>query len=493
MKRLRHGEMLPAAVVNEGQPNEGPPQLRSPFGFMFPELQDERDAQQNRLDDTPETVQNLRRLGAVMVDPGEGRIPGIPLAAIHNFFGQFVDHDITLERGSAKVQLSAPQVLSMAQIRERIVNFRTPQLDLDHVYGPDIEGALAPRDPENPDKLLVGEVRPGDKGLPKGKDARNDLPRNPDGEALIGDSRDDENMIVAQLHVAFLRAHNAIVDRGHNFDEARKLLTQHYQWIILHDFLEQIADPNIVKLVRNRGAKFFDPPKRSFFMPLEFSVAAFRFGHSKVRAAYEDFNELQPSGALDLLFRFAGERLPDEWVIRWPSFLDPEDPERFSRPIDTSLTELLTDLDPPQLGGQEPGQNNLAVRNLIRGLILRLPTGQAVANRMASQGIRPLTPEQILSVTEAIPGQSDFLKQTEEKSHFLTKTPLWFYILAEAAFYSRGHHLGPVGSTIVAEVLIYILRNSTDSILSDSRWRPTLGETAKFDLEDLLKLAGVFS
>src|SRR5262249_46959539 len=100
-----------------------------------------------------------------------------------------------------------------------------------------------------------------------------------------------------------------------------------------------------------------------------------------------------------------------------------------------------------------------------------------------------LTPNQIASVASLIPGQLKVL----EKTGFLTRTPLWFYILAEAAFYSRGQHLGPVGSTIVAEVLIVVLRNSTDSILVDPHWRPTLGNTqGEFSFEDLFKLARVF-
>jgi hypothetical protein len=130
-----------------------------------------------------------------------------------------------------------------------------------------------------------------------------------------------------------------------------------------------------------------------------------------------------------------------------------------------------------------------------------MPTGQAVANAMAEQGILPMTRNEIASVAKAFPyqpaspGQPAVRAQLEvlEEGCFLDRTPLWFYILAEAAFYSRGHRLGPVGSTIVAEVLIGVLRNSTDSILCDTNWMPTLGSTpGKFELEDLLKLAGVY-
>jgi hypothetical protein len=138
-------------------------------------------------------------------------------------------------------------------------------------------------------------------------------------------------------------------------------------------------------------------------------------------------------------------------------------------------------------------KRNLAVRNLLRGYLLSLPTGQAVANAMNSRshGIRPLKKEEIASVA-ANKVQFDVL----DKSGFLERTPLWFYILAEAAYYNRGHRLGPVGSTIVAEVLISVLRYSDFSILSEPGWRPTLGQTMgtnqyKFDLSDFLRLANV--
>jgi hypothetical protein len=223
-------------------------------------------------------------------------------------------------------------------------------------------------------------------------------------------------------------------------------------------------------------------------MPLEFSVAAFRFGHSKVRVSYPNFNKLQQSGELGAIFSNALGRLSADWVIDWTAFLGSDDRRHFPRPIDTSLSSPLLNLDKAQLMPGDPEQN-LAVRNLLRGYILRLPTGQAVARAMAAEGVLPLTADQILSVGAEIKNQKSILEQTS----FLERTPLWFYILAEAAYYSRGYHLGPVGSTIVAEVLIEVLRSSSDSILCDPGWRPTLGRTpGKFELEDLLRLAGVF-
>jgi Animal haem peroxidase len=506
---IKHGSMLPLEPEYvEGEASRVSPTSPTSlyftwsFGYMFPELQNDLE---NLLVPSCRTVEELRRLGEEgMEDPvhlndPDLRAPGVPIPTIYTFFGQFVDHDITLERGSMNIKLKeCPEPIDPTTLPKNIINSRSPNLDLDNVYGPDLEGRLAPRDAKNPDKLRIDEVdiHATRRGLPPSKDIYNDLPRDNRERALIGDPRDDENVVLAQLHVAFLKAHNALVDRGLRFGEARKLLRQHYQWIVLDDFLERVADSNIVKKIRFHGPKFFDPSSTSLFMPLEFSVAGFRFGHSKVRLSYPNANVFQQSATLGTIFTNAGHRLSADWVIDWTAFLASDDRNHFPRPIDTTLANALLNLNPAQLGPGDP-EPNLAVRNLLRGYILRLPTGQAVARAMASQGIRELTPAQILSVAHDLSEdpskpsrQEELLRQSE---FLLTRTPLWFYILAEAAYYSRGYHLGPVGSTIVAEVLIGILRNSSDSILADPHWRPTLGATpGKFELEDLLKLAGVF-
>ena len=502
MTTIKHGSVLPlepeyVAAEKTGFTPTSPSSLYFTwsFGYMFPELQSDP---RYLLETSRSTVDDLRRLGEHgMEDPvglndhDDLKAPGVPVPTIYTFFGQFVDHDITLERGSMKIELKDyPDPIDPYALAKTIINSRSPNLDLDNVYGPDLDGKLAPRDLINPDKLQIDKVDTdaSPRGLPPTKDIYNDLPRDGDGRALIGDPRDDENVVLAQLHVAFLRAHNALIDRGLCFGEARKLLRQHYQWIVLDDFLERIADPNIVKKIRYHGPKFFNPSSKSLFMPLEFSVAAFRFGHSKVRLRYPNANRFQESGMLGTIFSNAGGRISADWVIDWTAFLGSEDRDHFPRPIDTALVKPLLHLDPAQLGPGDP-EPNLAVRNLLRGYILRLPTGQAVARAMAAQGILPMTCDQILSVGAKIANQNDILLSTT----FLERTPLWFYILAEAAHYSRGYHLGPVGSTIVAEVLIGVLRNSSDSILSDPHWRPTLGAApGKFELEDLLKLAGVF-
>lgn len=464
---------------------------KSTFQYMFPKLQDDP---KNLLPESETTVSDLRFIGMEAMRDRADKIPGVPVPAIHTFLGQFIDHDITLmDDSGVQISLANPTPLSPDQIK-KIVNARSPNLDLDNLYGPNHQGQLAPIDPKDSRKLDIGKVLPIS-GLPDGVlDEWQDLPRPDKKIAQIGDSRDDENLIIAQLHVAFLRAHNTIVEELQcNFEQAKKILIQHYQLIVLEDFLEQTCDPNIVERSRKKQ-KFFNPSPDSVYMPLEFSLAAYRFGHSKVRASYDHFNSKQPIGTFDFLFGFTKQPLPDNWVISWPSFLDAQNEGRHPRRIDTTLSGPLLSLTDKQLNGQDPTEGNLAVRNLLRGYILRMPTGQAVANAMASEGIQPLTSEQITSVAADIfisptQTQADFLKKT----NFFEKTPLWFYILAEAA-YGGGIRLGPVGSTIVAEVLIGVLRNSTYSILSDPDWKgPTLeGATpGKFDIADLLRLARV--
>ena len=178
---------------------------------------------------------------------------------------------------------------------------------------------------------------------PPNKGDDNDLPREGrssvdthDRAALIGDLR-NEDTIVAQLHVAFLKAHNALVDQGRNFRQAQRLLRQHYQHIVIHDFLKKrIADPQIVDRILQHGNRVYDALAEPFFLPLEYSVAAYRFGHSMVRARYDfnlNFNTSGEPGTLaapssELLFTFtaiSGElgrgldanTLPENWIIEW--------------------------------------------------------------------------------------------------------------------------------------------------------------------------------
>jgi Animal haem peroxidase len=489
------------------------------FDYLFPQLQQNPD---DLLPVTPDTVENLIQLGHAMKDTGDNS-GDAEISAAYTYFGQFVDHDITLGTTSKGAQnLLSPDLapLSLDEIRETTRNIRTATFELDSVYNPP-----APRDPENRSKMRIGKVHDlGNKPIPEkrppDKADENDLPRRrerfdpkKDRAALIGDARNDENTIIAQLHLAFLLAHNKLVDRGETYEEARKLLTQHYQHIVVHDFLRQVADPQIVDDILENGPRFYDPGEgNDFFLPMEFSVAAYRFGHSMVRAEY-DFNlNFNTRGGipatLGLLFTFSAlsgqlgpgqgfPTLPENWIIEWENFFDPQggEPRSKSRRFDTKLVEPLQKLR-DELGNPlkdcardtEAGEisASLAVRNLLRGYLLRMPTGQAVARELG---------EDVLTEDEIKDGAAS-LDQVEvlEQGGFLNRTPLWYYILVESAVRADGQHLGPVGSRLIAEVIIGLIQRSPDSIMVQQNWEPSLGQQqGKFDLPDLLRFAEVLS
>lgn len=468
------------------------------FGFMFPELQDDPD---KRLPEGRATRDALVDLGLTMRDTGGATGGGnIGLPAAYTYFGQFVDHDITLEASSATLpELLDPDLtpLSLSEIETDIRNARTATLELDSVYG-----LLAPRIGA---KMQIGKVSQIG-GRPPGKDANNDLPREPrvsdpahDRAALIGDPRNDENTIIAQMHVAFLRAHNELVDRGASSGGARRRLRRHYQHIIIHDFLERIADPAIVDDIIQNGNRVYDPTNDEFFMPLEFSAAAYRFGHSMIRRDYEFNINFQPA-TLGQLFTFTAlsgqlgefDTLPENWIIQWENFVDVGAPFNRARRIDTNLVEPLfelTDLRERPLPGN---RKSLAVRNLLRGYLLRMPTGHAVARRLRKllEGVREVP---VLGQNQIRNGVSGDQAQILEATGLLQRMPLWYYILAEASILAEGRRLGPVGSTIVAETLVGLVRRSENSILRVDGWTPNLPseEPDDFTLSDLLRFAGV--
>ena len=520
MPRLAHGAVPTPEQVLEAQNDlasrtadvdlgfavAGPGALQD-FDFMFLNLQNN---QANLLPQDPATPARLKELGRAMVDPG-ATTGDSNLPAIYTYFGQFVDHDITLESGSfttTRLLSSTMAPLPLATIRNDLKNLRTATLELDSLYGPP-----APRSFPNLNKMLIGRVTPlqGTEKpslRPRGKGDDNDLPREPrsadfrhDRAARIGDPRNDENLIIAQLHLAFLKAHNRLVDQGRTFAQARRVLRQHYQHIVIHDFLKRVADPAIVDGILTGGNRFYDAMAEPFFLPLEFTVAAYRFGHTLIRDDY-DFNlNFNRSGDPDtivadlgFLFTFTAlsgelgdfDTLPDNWIIEWEHFVDTgTGAANKARKFDTKLSTGLFHLQTVQGQEETPADAaRLAVRNLLRGYGLRMPTGQAVANHL---GLTALTASQ-LRTAAASTTQAGVLQSTG----FLTRTPLWYYLLAEAKHHG-GLRLGPVASTIVAEVLIGLVRRSDDSILRTPGWTPTLPAAApgRFELADLLRFATV--
>jgi hypothetical protein len=529
MPRIAHGAVFPlptvevAAAFLAGDNPEAAAAVTAAlrddlrnFDFLFPGLQNDP---ANLLPEaSPKTRDDLVALGRTMRDlfdpttPGDASIP-----AAYTYLGQFIDHDITLEASSSGTGATAGDLtalfarevapLPVQTITQVLRNIRRATLDLDNVYG-----EPAPTDPNNENKLKLGTVSASGGRPPHVVDDFHDLPRegrstvhDHDRAAIIGDPRNDENLIVAQLHVAFLRAHNALVDQGKSFNQARRILRQHYQHLVLHDFLPRVADPAIVNTVIQNGPQHYNPPEGQFFLPFEYAVAAYRFGHTMVRNRY-NFNLNFSPATLQQLFTFTAlsgqlgdfDTLPEVWIIEWQNFVDlgTGNSHGKARRFDTKLAEpglfqlqdtLGGTLDPtdPAIPDIEKDKRRLAVRNLLRGYLLRMPTGQALAGAF---GLTPLTASEI----EAAAGSPEQVAALQAGG-FSSRTPLWYYILAEAQ-HGGGQHLGPVGSTIVAEVLVGLAQRSKNSILTDPTWTgPTLpsAQPGTFELADLLRFAGV--
>jgi hypothetical protein len=431
----------------------------------------------------------------------------------YTYLGQFIDHDITFDPASSLQKQNDPDAL---------VDFRTPRFDLDSVYGrgPDDQPYLYADDGVH---LLLGRELTG---VPDDKDTH-DLPRNnPSGggrrRALIGDPRNDENVIVSQLQGTMLRFHNNMVDwlKRQNrpslndakklFEAAQRLVRRHYQWVLVNDFLPTIAGPDVVDEVlphlRKGTSILVDQPKLKFFkwkkepfMPIEFSAAAYRFGHSMVRPIYRLNTELadrQEIFSPDENKSLTGFReFPSNWAIDWRLFFgdlrsnppnEGKDRIQKSYKIDTSLVNPLGNL-PGVIGGSVP---SLAERNLVRGLRMGLPSGQAVARYM-NLAVIPDSQLRVGKATEDDTEKNPLL--TDISANFKDNAPLWYYILAEAQQGFKKNDtpitLGPVGGRIVTEVFVGLLLGDNHSILHRPGWKPIEDITTKngFAIAELIR------
>ncbi|TRD15505.1 peroxidase family protein [Palleronia caenipelagi] len=441
----------------------------------------------------------LLDLANAMVDPDNVSDDNPNIPAGFTYFGQFVDHDITLDLTSLGDKMNDPQATQ---------NFRSPALDLDSVYGrgPDASPHLYARDPSTgraTPRLLIGTC--SDVTDVSGGPFRNDLPRSPEGRALIGDHRNDENLLVSQTHLAMLKFHNAIVDmreaQGESeetlFENARQLATWHYQWIVLHDYLGRLTEPGTVDRILHDGRKFYRF-KKTPYMPVEFSGGAYRLGHSMVRNRYSHNRLFDPTG-FDLLFLFTGlsgrimgdlaaqnpgafDTLPENWIIDWRRFYEVDNSglTQMARKLDPFLASELFNL--PEGHGDQI-LKNLAARNLIRGVQLGLPSGQMIADAMGIAN--PLTSAEIASGPDGQVAQNHGLHQ---------QTPLWYYVLKEAQVRHNGERLGTVGSTIIAETLVGLVHGDHQSYLWQRgvNWRPTLPSqvSGEFTMADLIRFVG---
>jgi hypothetical protein len=472
----------------------------------------------------------------------------------YTYFGQFIDHDITFDPASSLVKVNDPDGLT---------DFRTPRLDLDCLYGrgPDDQPYMFTSDGG---RFLLGDALTEDGSRSHSRDlarhhwseegthqaAPGATTQKAFARALIGDKRNDENVIVSQLQGAMLQFHNRIVDdRKTNFADTQREVRWTYQYVVLNDYLPRIVGKDLVHAILPHLAKkssiFDDKPKLRFykfrenlFIPIEFSTAAYRFGHSMVRPIYrlntklhggEDPNkatkEEKESGLAGRFFIFAGVGLrglngfrefPRQWAIDWSLFFDINGSGKRGGPqrvqpaykIDTSLVNPLAFLPEFSQEAKQPltletlrppakkgAIANLAERNLKRGLFMSLPSGQDIARAM---GETALTDDELrvgkATFDDAIKASNPRLVDIaggKFANVFADNAPLWFYVLAEALEKWRKQvvagklegdaadrvpvTLGAVGGRLVAETLIGLLIGDSHSFLSQApNWTPRI-------------------
>ncbi|MDI9310185.1 MAG: heme peroxidase family protein [Limnohabitans sp.] len=473
------------------------PMRSSPCNDKFGYLTSNTVRQSSKLDMNPIIVNLLNQLGGIMGDPSRDVGPDSTIPAGYTYFGQFVDHDITLDVSSD---------INNATDATSINNMRTPALDLDNIYG---RGpALSPylyefpsSGPSTAIKLKLGKNINVGKGGPSTNsggiagmaiktDA--DVPRvEGTNTAIIGDPRNDENLFVAQFQMAMLKFHNKVIDivvasgfTGDIFVEAKKIVTHHYQWAVVNDFLKRICGASVVS---NSLTSVAAPVGSSFSMPVEFSVAAYRFGHSLIRDRYWINHNFINQPLSDAFNFIRNPNLPvfSNWVVDFNAFFQTGinvPVFNFARKIDSFLANGLESL---------PGGSGimamLAARNLRRGLAMGLPSGQATA---AAFGITPMTTAQL---TSGLPANEVALLNSNG-GILLNKTPLWYYILREASVLNNGNTLGPLGAKIVADTFIRILKRDSESYLNKlGGFTPFLPSDVlgDFTVTDIIKVSEV--
>jgi hypothetical protein len=434
--------IAPATAAHAGK---APAPTTSAFSRMFPTLPAFAGP----------TIQQFADLAQTQFDPNAADKDNPDAPSWVTYFGQFIDHDQTKDTSPPPTDFVDPTTL---------LNARTFRFDLDSVYGggPSVSPQLYEADGK---RFKVQNPNPN--GV-------RDLPRNPDGSAILVEGRNDENEIISQIHVAFLMFHNARIAAGESYATARKQTIDAYQSVVLRDYLPHVLGQEVVDAaLAGTLPHIYDPgpDPAAPRTPVEFSVAAFRFGHSEVRKAYELNTatkfQVFNSTAGDL---HGGRQIPAGRQIDWGKFVrELAGPSTIgatnaSRAIDPLISSGLFDLPIP--GAEATGSNVLAFRNMTRAFFYEMPSGQSVA---AAMGVPVITPEEL----NLGPG-------------FESGTPLWYYILAESERVKGGKFLGPVGARIVADVLVTVLT------MGDAKKKvqapPTLGVRT---FADFLVMAGV--
>jgi len=447
------------------------------FEYMFPLLAANPEC---LLPQGAATQGALLSLGAAMATDDLALPLDSTIPAVFTYLGQFIDHNITAqtdrEIGVSRIATPDGNVMDItplpsSEVVKKLVNGRRPKLDLNQVYG-DGPRLGTNASPAEADELfdpatLEFNVTPDPPGF--------DVPRQDDGTAIIADMRNNENLNVCQLHCAFLLFHNKIaaglpaaLTKDQRYIRARQLTRWAYQYIVLNDYLPNVCDPVVVSDIAANGVRYYAPDNDVLFMPLEFSVAAFRFGHSMIRPQYQvnGATALTLSQVLSvggLLDAAPPRKLLAANIIEWHNFaiIGGHPGPQKARKIDPRISAGLATL-PVFLQGSTTilaGDllRHLARRNLLRGYLLSIPTGQAMADGMQTKALTPAE----------LRGPAGPIHDAVVGGGFDTATPLWYYVLREAEVQQHGDRLGSVGSRIVAETLSALVSRDRATYLNN--------------------------
>jgi hypothetical protein len=421
------------------------------------------------------TQADLQLLATTMLDPNaRGPITGSTLPAGITYLGQFIDHDLTLDLLS---NINSTQVPA-----DQLVNERTSFFDLDNVYG--LTNQFL-----NANGLFDIAV------TASGED---DLPRNPNtGAALISDGRDDENRIISGLQLLFFKFHNRVFAELQLANPkftipqlitlTKQTVVLHYQYIVVNDFLKTLCGNTFF-------ARLFDANGKPLIHPaiitagpsisLEFSGAAYRFGHSMVRDAYyinKDFDVFPifsptlPSPLVTIPDLRGNSELPPNQTIDWSVFFPMPKAKGFqvTENLDAFVTKALFTL-PTTVVTDSPAI--LPLRNLMRGMVYGLQSGQDLAsaigipvNEILSASAGNLV---FQTLNQPIVNEGDIIHLTNT---FGEQTPLFYYCLKDNHVNGNGNHLGALPSAIIGQTFLSLLLQSPTSYLNNN-FSPTVGK-----------------
>ncbi|MEP0175240.1 MAG: peroxidase family protein [Paraglaciecola sp.] len=362
------------------------------------------------------------------------------LDAGYTYFGQFIAHEI--------VPCSNPEPSEH--------NYTTsPELDLKSLYGEPSQYSML-FDDEG--KFRVSDNRPYD------------VIRDENGRALIPDQRNDENAIILQFHVLWQKIHNKIIDlitpsidekcklnsvATHN--EARKITTALFQYLTIYDYAERILHPKVFKCYFGTISKAPTIQTKEYILkdntklnaiPVEFSHAVFRFGHSMVRGNYKlniDSDEIK----IRKLFRGnKSNNIEPEYEIKnWSVFFDEKNAQP-AEDIDLFITQDMAEI---------PVVKHIVQLNLKAGEKLAIPSGYWIKDWIL-QNYQELAGECNLTKCDTLTTGNyksliPYYKLLNKhyKCHYL---PLWLYTIEEARLEKPiSRKLGVTTSIVIAEVL----------------------------------------